>query len=318
MTHYYRDILASADCQFSVLMLLHLLLLPQVSKNGIDLWVTSSLSHNTSDSVNNNSSRMGLSNFSSSSSSYRPGQLLPAGITSFSWIAGLTSSSATASLAAAGGPTAATQSTTAAAAAAVGFQALSFAAAAAASSGSSSSCLFSFPLAVTPPHTAANSSSSTSKQPQEQQPQQQQQPKRAQPRPSRRLLLNPAPPSALNPQQGTPKPHHTQPVVYTPNPRSWLGFSWKPAPLDPDMVRFLKGLGIISGLNTLATLARAFTFAAAGMAAARSVHRRLLAAVLAAPLAAFDTQPAGRLLNRWGGGGVGSGYRARLGERCWG
>jgi ATP-binding cassette subfamily C (CFTR/MRP) protein 10 len=65
------------------------------------------------------------------------------------------------------------------------------------------------------------------------------------------------------------------------------------------MVYFLKGLVAISALNTLATLARAFSFAAAGMAAARAVHRRLLAAVLAAPLASFDTQPAGRLLNRW-------------------
>jgi ATP-binding cassette subfamily C (CFTR/MRP) protein 10 len=64
------------------------------------------------------------------------------------------------------------------------------------------------------------------------------------------------------------------------------------------MIRFLKGLAIISGINTLATLARAFTFAAAGMAAARGVHMRLLAAVLGAPLSAFDSTPAGRLLNR--------------------
>jgi ATP-binding cassette subfamily C (CFTR/MRP) protein 10 len=64
------------------------------------------------------------------------------------------------------------------------------------------------------------------------------------------------------------------------------------------MITFLKGLAIISALNTLATLARAFSFAAAGMAAAKTVHRRLLGAVLDAPLAAFDNQPAGRLLNR--------------------
>jgi ATP-binding cassette subfamily C (CFTR/MRP) protein 10 len=57
-----------------------------------------------------------------------------------------------------------------------------------------------------------------------------------------------------------------------------------------------------AGLNTLATLARAFSFAAAGMAAARSMHQRLLAAVLAAPMAFFDANPAGRILNRWVGG----------------
>jgi ATP-binding cassette subfamily C (CFTR/MRP) protein 10 len=54
-----------------------------------------------------------------------------------------------------------------------------------------------------------------------------------------------------------------------------------------------------TGLNTLATLARAFSFAAAGMSAARSMHQRLLAAVLAAPMAFFDANPAGRILNRY-------------------
>eukprot|EP00775_Hariotina_reticulata_P003522 gene3522-3792_t len=65
------------------------------------------------------------------------------------------------------------------------------------------------------------------------------------------------------------------------------------------MVYFLKGLCIIAALNTLATLARAFTFAAAGMAAARKMHKRLLAAVLTAPLSFFDANPAGQILNRF-------------------
>jgi ATP-binding cassette subfamily C (CFTR/MRP) protein 10 len=57
---------------------------------------------------------------------------------------------------------------------------------------------------------------------------------------------------------------------------------------------------VVLGLNTLATLARAFSFAAAGMSAARSMHQRQLAAVLAAPMAFFDANPAGRILNRCG------------------
>lgn len=47
------------------------------------------------------------------------------------------------------------------------------------------------------------------------------------------------------------------------------------------------------------TLARAFSFAAGGMAAARHLHDRLLAAVLAAPQRFFDATPAGRILNRF-------------------
>jgi ATP-binding cassette subfamily C (CFTR/MRP) protein 10 len=64
------------------------------------------------------------------------------------------------------------------------------------------------------------------------------------------------------------------------------------------MKTFLKGLGLIAAANTVFTLARAFSFAAAGMAAARTIHQQLLGAVLAAPMAWFDTHPAGRVLNR--------------------
>ncbi len=65
------------------------------------------------------------------------------------------------------------------------------------------------------------------------------------------------------------------------------------------MRRFLLGLAILTLLNTAFTLARAFSFAFAGMAAARSLHEQLLAAVLAAPVAFFDAQPLGRVLNRF-------------------
>lgn len=100
------------------------------------------------------------------------------------------------------------------------------------------------------------------------------------------------------PQAAPPKPQASVPEPRAAKPGSVFSLPWTLPPLDPGMTRFLKGLAIIAGLNTLATLARAFTFAAAGMAAAKAMHRRLLAAVLNAPLSAFDTQPAGRLLNR--------------------
>lgn len=84
-------------------------------------------------------------------------------------------------------------------------------------------------------------------------------------------------------------------VASTRWPHSW----WpRPAPLSDEVAAFLKGLSILTLVNTLATMARAFSFAAAGMAAARSMHEQLLGSVLAAPLAFFDTQPGGRVLNR--------------------
>lgn len=44
---------------------------------------------------------------------------------------------------------------------------------------------------------------------------------------------------------------------------------------------------------------RAFSFAKGGLVAARQMHTRLLAAVLAAPAAFFDATPPGRVLNRF-------------------
>jgi hypothetical protein len=214
----------------------------------------------------------------------------------------LMSSSVSASLAAAGGPTATAQSP--AAAATAGFQALSYAAAAAAgnaaavcvpvnstgfsnSSSSSSAAMSMNWLSGLGTHQTWQKAGSLV--------QQQQEGASVRLKTSRKLLLLLNPALSHSPQhQDLPKPRSSNNL--TPGSKPWL--TWQPAPLNPDMVLFLKGLAVISGVNTLATLARAFTFAAAGMAAARVVHERLLAAVLDAPLAVFDRQPAGRLLNR--------------------
>ena len=63
---------------------------------------------------------------------------------------------------------------------------------------------------------------------------------------------------------------------------------------------YVTGLVTIAALNSVAALARAFTFAAAGLRAARSLHDRSLAAILAAPPAWFGAHAAGRVLNRFG------------------
>jgi ABC-type multidrug transport system fused ATPase/permease subunit len=77
---------------------------------------------------------------------------------------------------------------------------------------------------------------------------------------------------------------------------SWL----RPLPpLSPQMQLFLTGLCILAALNTLFTLARAFSFAYAGLQAAHQLHRRLLTALLKAPMSFFDSTPHGRVVNRF-------------------
>ncbi len=63
--------------------------------------------------------------------------------------------------------------------------------------------------------------------------------------------------------------------------------------------RYLEIYGAIGAANSAFSLARAFLFAYGGIRAARSVHRRLLAAVLRAKQAFFDSTPEGRVLNRF-------------------
>jgi hypothetical protein len=84
-------------------------------------------------------------------------------------------------------------------------------------------------------------------------------------------------------------------------PRGWAlppveARAW--ADLDPWTKGFLAGLALLALANTLCTLARAFTFAVAGMSAARRTHDRLLRAVMLAPVAFFDRHSCGRILNR--------------------
>ncbi|CAI7793458.1 unnamed protein product [Closterium sp. NIES-53] len=62
---------------------------------------------------------------------------------------------------------------------------------------------------------------------------------------------------------------------------------------------YLRLFTFIALLNSLLTLLRAFSFARAGMTAAHRVHHELLAAVVRTPLAFFDTNPSGRILNRF-------------------
>nr|ARO50105.1 multidrug resistance-associated protein [Yamagishiella unicocca] len=62
---------------------------------------------------------------------------------------------------------------------------------------------------------------------------------------------------------------------------------------------FLLGVLVIASANSVFTLARAFSFALAGMRAAAILHEQLLTAVLAAPMTFFDTVPHGRILNRF-------------------
>lgn len=62
--------------------------------------------------------------------------------------------------------------------------------------------------------------------------------------------------------------------------------------------RFLLVYGSIAALNTVATIVRSASFAAAGIAACRVVHDRLLSALVYAPLSFHDALPVGRLINR--------------------
>ncbi|RUS92073.1 hypothetical protein EGW08_000097 [Elysia chlorotica] len=65
-------------------------------------------------------------------------------------------------------------------------------------------------------------------------------------------------------------------------------------------LRFYLGVyGGLAGANALFTLIRAFLFAYGGICAATVVHKRLLSAVLKAPISFFDSTPIGRILNRF-------------------
>lgn len=56
---------------------------------------------------------------------------------------------------------------------------------------------------------------------------------------------------------------------------------------------YLRVLLVIAAVNSVLTLARAFSFAYAGLVAARRLHQLLLSAVLAAPMLFFESTSAG-------------------------
>ncbi|XP_022081531.1 multidrug resistance-associated protein 7-like [Acanthaster planci] len=68
---------------------------------------------------------------------------------------------------------------------------------------------------------------------------------------------------------------------------------------DDNLVFFLGIYGGIVGANSIFTLFRAFLFAYGGLCAARTVHSKLLASILKAPVSFFDTTPIGRIINRF-------------------
>ncbi|KAK7074110.1 Multidrug resistance-associated protein 7, partial [Halocaridina rubra] len=69
--------------------------------------------------------------------------------------------------------------------------------------------------------------------------------------------------------------------------------------VDPGTKFYLTVYGILAVSNTLFTLMRAFLFAYGGLCAARTLHCRLLDAVLYAKITFFDNNPLGRILNRF-------------------
>lgn len=72
-----------------------------------------------------------------------------------------------------------------------------------------------------------------------------------------------------------------------------------PWELDPEVEYYLGILLAIAAANTIFTLIRAFAFAQGGLVAARRLHTRLLSSVLALPPSFFDSNPTGRILNRF-------------------
>ncbi|GFR60827.1 multidrug resistance-associated protein 7-like [Elysia marginata] len=66
------------------------------------------------------------------------------------------------------------------------------------------------------------------------------------------------------------------------------------------VLEFYLGIyGGLAGANAVFTLIRAFLFAYGGICAATVIHKRLLSAVLKAPISFFDSTPIGRILNRF-------------------
>jgi ATP-binding cassette subfamily C (CFTR/MRP) protein 10 len=68
---------------------------------------------------------------------------------------------------------------------------------------------------------------------------------------------------------------------------------------DNDSAYYLRWLAYIALANSIATFARAFSFAYGCLCAAQNMYRSLLARVMKATVLFFDTNPIGRILNRF-------------------
>lgn len=69
--------------------------------------------------------------------------------------------------------------------------------------------------------------------------------------------------------------------------------------MDASNKFYLLVYGVLAASNSLFTLMRAFLFAYGGVTAARTLHKRLLDAVLYAKITFHDNNPLGRILNRF-------------------
>ncbi len=67
-------------------------------------------------------------------------------------------------------------------------------------------------------------------------------------------------------------------------------------PFSGCYIGFYAGLGFC---QTIFMLCSSFTIATAGIRASRSLHSRMLANIMRAPMSFFDTTPTGRILNRF-------------------
>ncbi|KAK9791817.1 hypothetical protein WJX73_008914 [Symbiochloris irregularis] len=82
-------------------------------------------------------------------------------------------------------------------------------------------------------------------------------------------------------------------------PRLLWHSGWSLPWLGPDTSFYFTVLLLLAAANCLFTLVRAFSFAAGGLAAAGRLHQGLLEAVSQAPISFFDSNPTGRILNRF-------------------
>eukprot|EP00892_Ulva_mutabilis_P005343 jgi/Ulvmu1/3180/UM015_0221.1 len=91
---------------------------------------------------------------------------------------------------------------------------------------------------------------------------------------------------------GDVRPQHTPALA---GPATPLQHVWT----DKSTAAFLRGLGALTVVALLSTVARAFLFASAGLKAAKRLHERLIDSVLAADLSLLSRIPHGRLLSRF-------------------